>query len=98
MEEKLPESFRPYFWDVNFEELTADKNPAFVVLRVVDLGNTSALKWIVERYGLEFVKKVILKSRAISRKTANYWALIFNLDPKTILCLNKPYSPIPFGP
>lgn len=95
--EKLPAFLKPYFWDVDFENLTVNKNPAFVVLRVIDRGTTPALKWAINQYGLKPIREIVLRSREISRKTASFWALYFSLDPKTIICLSKPYSPIPFG-
>ena len=94
----LPMFLKPYFWDVDFESLTVSKNPAFVILRVIDRGNTDALRWLVKQYGLEPIRDIVIKSREISRKTAGFWALIFGLDTKKIVCLQKPYSPTPFGP
>lgn len=96
--ERLPEFLKPYFWDVDFETLTLDKNPAFVTLRVIDRGNTAALRWLISKYDLELIKNIVIKSREISRKTAKFWSLMFSLDPKRITCLQRPYSPTPFGP
>lgn len=96
--EKLPEFLKPYFWDVNFRSLDAEKDRTFILKRVIDRGNTQALRWTLDRYSVESIKEIVFKSRDISRKTANFWAKIFNLDPKAVTCLRKPYSPTPFGP
>lgn len=96
--ENLPAFLKPYFWDVDFDKLDPQKYPDFVLKRVIDRGNTSALRWALSRYPLESIKNLILKSRDLSRKTANFWTRIFNLDPKQVPCLQKPYSRIPFGP
>lgn len=96
--EKLPAFLKPYFWDVDFEKMAIDTNPAFVALRVIDRGNTSSLRWVVKHYGLKLIRDLVLKSRDISRKTANFWVNYFGLDPKKAVCLQKPYSPTPFAP
>lgn len=87
----------PVFWDVKFEEVDIAKNPRFVLKRVIDRGDTRALKWIMERFTKEDIKELILTSRDVSRKTANFWTLILDIDPNKVPCLQKPYSRTPFG-
>jgi len=94
---KLPSFFEPYFWDVDFSSLDLSKNPEFIIKRVLDRGNTKALKWVISYYPKGRIKKTILISRDLSQKTANFWADVYNLDRSKILCLQKPYSPIQFG-
>lgn len=94
---KLPQSFRSYFWDVKFEELTIQTDAFFVIKRVLDRGNLSDIRWLVKTYGKEEIKKVILKTRDLSRPTGNLWADILGIDKKQVPCLQKPYSPIHFG-
>ena len=94
---KLPSFFKPYFWDVDFSSLDLSKNTDFIIKRTLDRGNTKSLKWVIDYYSKEQIKKTILTSRDLSQKTANFWADIYDLDRAKILCLQKPYSPIPFG-
>ena len=93
----LPEFLRPYFWDVRFEELEKEKHEVFVIKRVLDRGDTNSLRWVIENYGKDAIRQVVLTSRDLSRPTASFWTFILDLDPKQVPCLQKPYSRIPFG-
>lgn len=77
---------------------TLDLNQShFIIKRTLDRGNTKALKWILDYYPREAIIDVIMTSRDLSQKTANFWIDVFKLDPKKVVCLRKPYSPIQFG-
>lgn len=94
----LPESFRPYFWDVKFEDIDIQKNPQFVLKRIIDRGNTDALLWVLERFNVNEIKNLVLTSRDLSRRTGSFWADMLGLNKNEVPCLQKPYSRIPFGP
>lgn len=96
-ETKLPEFFREYFWDVSFEDIDPEKSKFMIIKRVIDRGNTSAVGFVINRYGLDEVKNVVLTTRDLDRATGNFWAEILNLDKSKVPCLQKPYSPIHWG-
>ena len=96
-QEKLPESFRGYFWDVDFDSLTLHKAPLFILKRVLDHGDTKAIRWILHHYQTEDIKNLLVKTRDMSRKTATFWANFFGIKYKNIPCLQMPYSRTPFG-
>lgn len=98
MRTKLPTFLKSYFWDVDFYKLDPQEYPEFVLKRVIDRGDTQALRWALSCYPLESIKNLVLKSRDLSRKTANFWARILGLSPLQVPCLQKPYSRTPFGP
>lgn len=89
MGEKLPSSFKPYFWDVDFEKLDPKKYPEFVLIRIIEHGNSQAFRWALKHYSLKAFRKIVLKSRDISRKTALIWANFLGLDRKNITCLSR---------
>ncbi|KKQ28307.1 MAG: hypothetical protein UU14_C0045G0008 [Candidatus Roizmanbacteria bacterium GW2011_GWB1_40_7] len=94
---QLPESLRSYFWDVKFEDLDLKKSRTFILKRVLDRGNTKALSWLRQNYTNQEIEKLLLTSRDISPKTANFWSLFLGIDKRKVVCLQKPYSPIQFG-
>ncbi len=94
----LPKFLRAYFWDVSFEELETQKNPRFILKRIIDRGNTKALLWAMSIFSLDDIRELVMTTRDISRKTANFWTLVLDIDPNRVPCLQKPYSRIPFGP
>lgn len=89
----LPEFLHQYFWDVKFEDMKIEDNPRFILKRVIDRGDTRALKWALSIFTVNDIKDIITSSRDISRKTANFWADILNIDPKNVPSLQKPYIP-----
>ncbi|MBU0998063.1 hypothetical protein KJ570_00805, partial [Patescibacteria group bacterium] len=93
---KLPLSFKPYFWDIDFSKLSLD-NTQFIIKRVLDRGDTNSIKWLINNYSKKDIKDTIMKSRDLSQKTANFWADLYKIDRTKILCLQKRYSPIQFG-
>ena len=94
---QLPILFKPYFWDVRFENLEKEKNEFFVIKRVLDRGNTGDILWLINNYGLDKIKQVVVKTRDLSRPTGNFWADMLGLEKQNLPCLQKPYSPIHFG-
>ncbi|MBI2315187.1 hypothetical protein HYU93_04000 [Candidatus Daviesbacteria bacterium] len=94
---KLPRSFKQYFWDVDFNKVSLEKSRSFILKRLLDRGDTSALKWVADNFQKEDIKALLLTSRDLSPKTANFWADFLGLDKRKVVCLQKPYSPIPFG-
>ncbi len=94
---KLPKFLKQYFWDVDFDLLSFEKSKTFILKRVLDRGDDKAIKWLLKFYTKDDIKNLLYTSRDLSQKTANFWANYLNLDPKKVLCLQKPYSRIPFG-
>lgn len=94
---KLPKFFKKYFWDVDFGSLNIKKSQMFILKRVLDRGDTKALVWLLQYYTKEDIRELILTTRDLSAKTANFWANYLNIDPKKVPCLQKPYSRTPFG-
>ena len=95
---QLPEFLKPCFWDITFEDLKLEKSRYFILERVLDRGNTQAIKWALSIFSKDEIRDVLLTSRDLSGKTANFWAEMMHVDKGKVPCLQKPYSPIPFGP
>lgn len=94
---KLPTSFKKYFWDVDFNSLNFIEAKSFILKRLLDRGDMEALTWLRKYYTKEEIKELLLNTRDLSQKTANFWADILKLDHRKVPCLQKPYSRIPFG-
>lgn len=94
---KLPVFLKPYFWDVDFNKIDPEKSKMFILKRVLDRGNDKAIRWLLKHYTKEDIRQLLLTTRDLSAKTANFWADILNIDHKKVPCLQKPYSRIQFG-
>lgn len=94
---QIPESFRSYFWDVNFEDLETKKHTFLIIKRVLDRGNLRDIRWLIRTYGKDVIGKVVMDTKDLSRSTGNFWADILGIAKDQVKCLQKPYFPIHFG-
>lgn len=92
MVNRLPQRFAKYFWDINPERIDTKKYPQYVLERLLQFGDISAVKWGLSRFGKDKVIDVVKTSRQINRKTANFFIKIYNLDPKEVVCFNREYQ------
>ena len=72
----LPETFRKYFWDAAFEELSFESYPRLIAERILNYGNLDDLRWLLNRTDPHFIASLIETSRHINAKTRNYWQTI----------------------
>lgn len=94
---KLPQFLRPYFWDVRFEKLEVGRDAFLIIKRILDRGSTRDLRWLLETYGKDPIKKVVMETKDLARPTGNFWADMLSLNKTKVSCLQKPYFPIHFG-
>lgn len=88
----LPVGFSKYFWDVNPLTLDCARYKTFIIERLLDYGDMDSLKWINEEYPEDDIREVVIHSRRISPKTANFFAMYYGIPKEDVLCL-KPHSP-----
>lgn len=89
---RKPEFLKRYFWDVNFFKLDQVKNKNFIIERLLEMGDEKSARWMKGFYSREDIKTIVKSSKKLSFKSANYWALIFDIPKEEILCLNKQYQ------
>jgi hypothetical protein len=74
--ERLPDKFQKYFWDVAFDDLTIEKYPEFIAVRVLNYGDLDGIKWLLSWAGKDYIRKILNKNRNLNSKTRNYWQII----------------------
>lgn len=89
---RLPVFLKKYFWDVDFGKLNFEKYPIYVSERILEYGNVKAIKWLFKNISKKELMKIIPKTRQLSARSANFWALFFDIPKQEILCLNKSYQ------
>ncbi len=75
----LPEEFRKYFWDVDYDELSLEKYPKFIAERIMNYGDLDSVKWLQSVLDREFIRSVVINSRNLNPKSKNYWELVLNI-------------------
>lgn len=88
---KIPKSLYKFFWDVNPEKVNPQKKPYFVIQRLLDKGDTDAVKWVRNTFSDDTIADTFLRLRDFRTKVGTFWALLLDLPIKKVLCLQKPY-------
>lgn len=76
----IPAYLKKYFWEVDTKKLDPEKHPEYVIARILEYGNTRAIKWA----WLNFSKKhwrSALKLREVSPKSKSFWLPILSQKP-----------------
>lgn len=87
----IPRHVLKYLWDVKTDALDVDKHSGFVIERVLEYGDTDALGWILKTYKKDKILEILKKSKKISPKTGNFYALYFGISKEELLCIRKPF-------
>jgi len=77
----IPEDYRKYFWDCEFDSLELQGHRKFIAERILMFGDVPALKWLKNTYGLDFFRQIAISSRRLDKKTRNFWKIYFNDQP-----------------
>jgi len=83
----IPRNLQPLFWDVNLDNFNPLTYPTYTIARILELGDEHAVKWMKETFSEVDIKQVIATERRLSRKSANFWALIYAMAPDDVAAL-----------
>lgn len=70
------EKFKSLFWECNIAQLDINTHRKYIIERILEYGDTQPVKWMFETYPLQEITEVLKKSRALSRKSSNFWRLV----------------------
>lgn len=87
----LPKNFNRYFWEIDATRLDTKKRAYYIIERILEYGDTDAVKWMFQTYQKNIIVDVLKTSRALSLKSANYWTIIFNTPKSHVLCFSKQF-------
>jgi len=78
---RLPLEFRKYFWDVDFNKLSARKYINFILSRILNFGNMRAVRWMLKTVKKGVILNYILTwgDRQLDERSNNFWRLYFDL-------------------
>ena len=84
----LPPFLKRYFWEVDFETVRLPEYQAYVIERLLEYGNDEAIRWLKKSFSPESIAAVVRRSRVLSRRTANLWALLLCIPREEIRCFS----------
>lgn len=78
----LPTHLHRYFWDCRPEELDVAANKAQILTRLLDYGDSAAVRWALATYGKEGIREFLLSRgyKTLSRKTIAFWQAFLELE------------------
>lgn len=83
----IPQHLHPLFWDVNLDNFVPTDFPTYTIGRILELGDDDAVQWMTQTFSEAQIRKVITTDRALSRKSAHYWALVYRIAPNDVAAL-----------
>jgi hypothetical protein len=86
----LPEFLRPFFWDVNPAEFSAPDYPDYTIARLLEYGDDRAIGWLRATFSEEDIKRVLRAERRLTRRSANYWALLYGIPHEEVAAFTAP--------
>jgi hypothetical protein len=76
-----------FFWDVNPDTFEPEAYPEYAIARVLELGDVEAVRWMKAHFDEETIEKVIRSDRRLTPRSANYWALIYQIPAHDVAAL-----------
>jgi len=74
------------FWDVDVQTIDLNKHKASVIERVVIRGRWDEFKEILDFYGKNTVKSVLLNARWLDKRTLSFCSAIFQIPETEFRC------------
>ncbi len=79
--QQLPPMLEKYFWDVKFSDLSMQEYDFYITERLLNHGDTTAIKWVLKNASKKLLKTILRKSRQLNKKTRSYWSFILDIPP-----------------
>lgn len=87
----LPLSLSSYFWDVDPQAVDAERNATFIIERILEYGNTDAIRWLARAFSQKDIINTMTASRRLSPRSANLWAILYNVPREQLRCFDPSF-------
>jgi hypothetical protein len=84
----IPQYLHTLFWDTNLDNFDPLAFPTYTFGRILELGNLDAIAWLKDTFSETQIVEVLRTERRLSRRSANFWALVYGLSPDQVAALN----------
>lgn len=84
----IPSQLRTLFWDTDVDSFKPEDYPDYAIFRVLEYGDETALGWLRKTFPESEIRRVLRTERRFSRKSANFWALVFGVPFPDVAALN----------
>jgi len=83
----IPQWLSALFWDIRLDQFDPRAYPDYTILRILELGDDDAVSWLRQTFPEQEIRRVLCTERRLSRKSANFWALIYGIPPEEVAAL-----------
>jgi hypothetical protein len=85
----IPNQLHTLFWDIDVANFDPSAYPDYTIFRVLELGDVEAIAWLREMFSEEEIRRVLRTERRLTRKSANYWALMYQIPDEQVAALAR---------
>lgn len=85
----IPNHLRSFFWDIDCSKFQPGQFPEYTILRVLEYGDSDAVKWLRESFSSNEISTVIRTERRLSAKSAHFWSLVFGIPEDQVGALRR---------
>ncbi|MDP2914490.1 MAG: hypothetical protein Q8O91_03450 [Candidatus Aminicenantes bacterium] len=64
-----------FFWDVDPGSLDPSRHKTYIIERLLELGDETAVRWLFGTYHKKDIIAVLRASRSLSPKSRNFWRI-----------------------
>jgi len=89
---KPPPFVYSLLWDIPKDKISVNADAGFIIERILEYGDEKSLGWMEKTYEKKKIISVLKKSKKISPKTGNFFAMYYNLERKDLECIRKPFT------
>lgn len=86
----VPADLQSLFWDTNLDTFIPEAYPDYTIFRILELGDRPAVKWMRQVFSEDEIRRVLVSERRLTRKSANFWALVYGIPSSEVAALNQP--------
>lgn len=73
----IPKKLIPVLWDVpQAAKFDIKKYRSFIIARVAEKGGWSDIRWLKKTYGVAAIRRVVARSKNVSKKVKNFWKMV----------------------
>ena len=83
----IPSQLHPLFWDTNVSNFEPLDFPDYTIARVLELGDQDAVAWLKDTFTEAQIVSVLRMERRLSRRSANFWALVYGVSRDQVAAL-----------
>jgi hypothetical protein len=84
----IPSNLQTLFWDTDLDTFKPEAYPDYTIFRVLELGDEAAVVWLRQTFPETEIRRVLSTEHRLSEKSANFWALVYEVPSREVAALN----------